>query len=1365
MPQAQEEVVPGYVLQDRIGEGGFGEVWKARGPGGVEVAVKIITLSDDQGFKEFFAIRLFRGLKHPNLVHLSGLWLRDHHGNVIGADSGSSGLLRKASEMVIAMGLGEKSLRDRFKECRLAGMEGIPADELLRYVQDAARALDYLNEPVHEFGAGPVGIQHCDIKPANLLIVSGAAQVCDFGVARVLGDKGKAAGGSFAPAYVAPEVIHDRACRQSDQYSLAITYCELRTGTLPLDTADVRAALEAHTTGRLDLSRLPEKERSVIRKATALEPKNRYPTCEEMVEELRAAWRAQKKTRELPPREVSPQREPGLQSPRSPVGLRGLVLGVLLLALAGVGAYVVWWAKNASDDSGTGGEGGGQHVQPHDTSPLGQEIDAAVALLKERKFKEAREKLNSLGTRAGVDDVRKPRLDVLVEIAKLGEQSAAREGRGSAPPAAGTELPTDALTESEVTALGPLLARLRVEPGVMRPPATQDGWQQRLADCNKATGWPGDWVEACWVECLAELGQSSGMDEALAALRKRNLSGSAATYALYAEARAAAAQGHADRAADLLARAVSTRGDPDVLGPPHRRLQRKAIVRAAVRALRQGATLDKPFRTKTDAGRVFTWLETVGPIGDLDTEHVLACWYRERPDKEAVRKRARELAAVWLTKHTGDSVDHYLVLLVQAEASRGSPECTDLYVQALDVGLRLKAGPEGSIPLRHLRERILEPATKDGGALLLGPAPDAKGKAALARLHARLAGALASDLAAWSRLPELGGSVLPRVVALYDSTLRLAEDREEQAEYLIFKGLYVNEQAGATSNDLEQCASVAAALGARHSSLPALHALVDVRRARAERDHADRARTLEKAATALESALPKQAKGESDKRLALLLDRNLGRVWRELAECVRSEEGRRKDLARAKDYAEKGLSNGNGDPEAWNVVAAVREDLAALQKDSLKQRDGFSEARQVYTKAVDPSGPWTARALLGRGRCSVRGAALRMEPAASNEDDCPEPPRLGEAEKAESQKLLRAAEDDLREVEARAKGTNEAAQAWLWRAKASLLLEKQAEAEAALRNALALVRSPELVGLKESLLNEAAQLALSQAYVAYRRGAEAAQEPLKTAEGLATELALLSKAGAAAIRVNTVALRAYLDGKAREKETGQKLLEVVSAGLKEPRSQDEPLRAYLLVQRAGWYFTGGYGVDKDHTQALADATRASELAVGSGADPRIAAPALGLQGMLLKRAGKAEALAKLRQAVKLSPRNASAWEWKLFLAAILVEKQSAEGPEAAENAEEACRNFQEGDEARGENRVDKLEDLRAELNEKAIPVLRKAIQASPNHPKAWRWHWRLAAWLKAKEPEQAKVHADKAVELAPDKCKKAMKDFRASLGK
>ncbi len=286
-----DEVAPEHKLERFLGRGGFGEVWKAIGPGGVELAVKIINLSGDQGLREFRAVRLLRRLRHPNLVPLSGFWLKDDRGYLMleGSD-GATRLAGAAAEMVIAMGLGEKSLYDRLKECKRAGIKGIPAPELLDYIEDAARAIDYLNEPAHDLGQGPVGIQHCDIKPANLLIVGNAAQVCDFGLARVLGDQVRAStAGALTPAYVAPEMIDNKPCRQTDQYSLAITYYELRTGELPFSASDPSAAMHAHQSGNLDFSSVPPPEQRVLRRATALDPSHRYPTTVEMVQDLRKA--------------------------------------------------------------------------------------------------------------------------------------------------------------------------------------------------------------------------------------------------------------------------------------------------------------------------------------------------------------------------------------------------------------------------------------------------------------------------------------------------------------------------------------------------------------------------------------------------------------------------------------------------------------------------------------------------------------------------------------------------------------------------------------------------------------------------------------------------------------------------------------------------------------------------------------------------------------------------------------------------------------------------------------------------------------------------------------------------------------------
>ena len=45
-------------------------------------------------------------------------------------------------------------------------MEGIPVQELLSYLEDASKAIDLLN--------GKYKIQHCDIKPQNILLLNGA---------------------------------------------------------------------------------------------------------------------------------------------------------------------------------------------------------------------------------------------------------------------------------------------------------------------------------------------------------------------------------------------------------------------------------------------------------------------------------------------------------------------------------------------------------------------------------------------------------------------------------------------------------------------------------------------------------------------------------------------------------------------------------------------------------------------------------------------------------------------------------------------------------------------------------------------------------------------------------------------------------------------------------------------------------------------------------------------------------------------------------------------------------------------------------------------------------------------------------------
>jgi serine/threonine protein kinase/WD40 repeat protein len=303
------EPVPGYRLEQFLGRGQFGEVWRARSPGGAVVALKFLNLSERQGWKEFRAIQEIKSVRHPHLAPITALWLLDDEGHVLSDDlvdrmsdrpSGTRETLVPAVPeqeravpqlLVVATLLCDKNLLDRLDECREAGRPGIPVDELLRYMEEAAKGIDFLNSPHDVAGAGG-GIQHCDIKPANIMLTGNSVMICDFGVARVLADaKSAVTGTSMAgsPAYIAPECIERRPSSASDQYSLAVTYYELRTGSLPFDDQSVLAVMEAHRRGNLNLAALEPAEQQVIRKATSVDPADRYPNAAAMVGALRAS--------------------------------------------------------------------------------------------------------------------------------------------------------------------------------------------------------------------------------------------------------------------------------------------------------------------------------------------------------------------------------------------------------------------------------------------------------------------------------------------------------------------------------------------------------------------------------------------------------------------------------------------------------------------------------------------------------------------------------------------------------------------------------------------------------------------------------------------------------------------------------------------------------------------------------------------------------------------------------------------------------------------------------------------------------------------------------------------------------------------
>ncbi len=251
----------GYRLKDRIGAGGYGEVWSAEAPGGIMKAIKIVFGYHDErrAQNELRSLDRIKSLRHPFLLNLERIDIVD-------------------GQLVIITELADKSLADEFNDFVMDGEMGIPREYLLNQLIEAADALDYISEK-HS-------LQHLDIKPENLLLVGRHIKVADFGLVKDLQDVSQSLMGGLTPAYAAPELFDGRPSTSSDQYSLAIVFQEMLTGQRPFPGTTPAALAAQHMNGKPNLRPLPKSDQLVISKALSKDSNVRFPNCVAMIEEL-----------------------------------------------------------------------------------------------------------------------------------------------------------------------------------------------------------------------------------------------------------------------------------------------------------------------------------------------------------------------------------------------------------------------------------------------------------------------------------------------------------------------------------------------------------------------------------------------------------------------------------------------------------------------------------------------------------------------------------------------------------------------------------------------------------------------------------------------------------------------------------------------------------------------------------------------------------------------------------------------------------------------------------------------------------------------------------------------------------------------
>ena len=268
-PQAPVDVPPAlgawgdFRLLDRVGHGGFGEVYRAWDPRlEREVALKLLLPNSVGGDEEYRALlreaRALASVQHPNIVHVYGI---DRHDGRVGfwTDFVHGKTL---SALIRAQGpFG-------YREAALIGL-------------DVSRALS----AVHR-----TGLLHRDIKSENVMREEGGRiLLMDFGLSSLPQLQANISG---SPNYMAPELFQGRAATvASDIYAMGVLLYFLVTGEYPVKVskrpfAEAVAAISERRT-LIDLRPdLPESFLRTVNVATEIDPAKRFASAGQLAAAL-----------------------------------------------------------------------------------------------------------------------------------------------------------------------------------------------------------------------------------------------------------------------------------------------------------------------------------------------------------------------------------------------------------------------------------------------------------------------------------------------------------------------------------------------------------------------------------------------------------------------------------------------------------------------------------------------------------------------------------------------------------------------------------------------------------------------------------------------------------------------------------------------------------------------------------------------------------------------------------------------------------------------------------------------------------------------------------------------------------------------